>query len=65
MKITVGYMVRKEKELEVPDKFRFKFEKNEEDWTDEEWVLSEDAFWEWLDDVIEEPHEADEYEFMT
>jgi hypothetical protein len=65
MKVTVGYMAWKEKELEVPDKFCFKFEKEEDDWTDEEWELSEDEFWEWLDEAIGEPHNADEYDFMT
>jgi hypothetical protein len=64
MKVTVSYVVRKEKELEVPDKFRFRFEKDEDDWTDEEWELAEDEFFDWLDDAIGEYHEADEYKFI-
>ena len=50
MKFEYEYEVRetKTKILEIPKKYEFRFIKDEDDWTDEEWDLN-DKYCEWVD----------------
>ena len=50
MKFEYEYEVRetKTKILEIPKKYEFRFIKDEDDWTDEEWDLN-DEYCEWVD----------------
>ena len=41
----------KVKELEIPKKFEFRFIKDEDEWTDEEWELNEE-YCEWVDEQL-------------
>ena len=54
MKIKYEYEVRqtKEKELVIPKHFEFIYDKEEDDWTEEEWELWE-SFPHWLDTALE------------
>ena len=49
MKFEYEYEVRetKRKILEIPKKYEFRFIKNEDDWTDEEWDLN-DEYCQWV-----------------
>ena len=50
MKFEYEYEVRetKSKILEIPKKYEFRFIKDEDDWTDEEWDLN-DEYLNWVD----------------
>lgn len=50
MKFEYEYEVRetKRKILEIPKKYEFRFIKDEDEWTDEEWDLN-DEYFEWVD----------------
>ena len=49
MKFEYEYEVRetKRKVLEIPKKYEFRFTKDEDDWSDEEWDLN-DEYFEWV-----------------
>ena len=50
MKFEYEYEVRetKRKVLEIPKKYEFRFIKDDNDWTDEEWDLN-DEYFDWVD----------------
>ena len=50
MKFEYEYEVRetKRKILEIPKKYEFRFIKDEDEWTDEEWDLN-DEYYKWVD----------------
>lgn len=43
MKVKVSYLVEVDNWFDVPKEFEFFFTKNEEDWTDYEWDITEDG----------------------
>lgn len=43
MKVKVSYLVEVDNWFDVPKEFEFFFTKNEEDWTDDEWYVTEDG----------------------
>ena len=43
MKVKVSYLVEVDNWFDVPKEFEFFFTKNEEDWTDNEWYITEDG----------------------
>lgn len=43
MKVNVSYLVEVENWFDVPKEFEFFFTKDEEDWTDDEWDVTEDG----------------------
>lgn len=43
MKVNVSYLVEVDNWFDVPKEFEFFFTKNEEDWTDDEWYITEDG----------------------
>ena len=61
MKLLISYSKPTEEIIEVPKKYEFKFLKDEDDWTDEEWELND----EWCDkiraDMAEEEALIEEY----
>lgn len=63
MKFEYEYEVRetKRKILKIPKKYEFRFIKNEDDWTDEEWDLN-DEYFEWVDKQLN--CYDDEYEII-
>lgn len=55
MKLLISYSKPTEEIVEVPKKYEFKFLKDEDDWTDEEWNLND----EWCDKMCEQYGEYD------
>lgn len=43
MKVNVSYLVEVDNWFDVPKEFEFFFTKDEEDWTDYEWDITEDG----------------------
>ena len=43
MKVNVSYLVEVENWFDVPKEFEFFFTKDEEDWTDDEWDVTENS----------------------
>ena len=43
MKVKVSYLVEVNNWFDVPEEFEFFFTKDEEDWTDDEWYITEDG----------------------
>lgn len=43
MKVNVSYFVEVDNWFDVPKEFEFFFTKDEEDWTDDEWYVTEDG----------------------
>ena len=43
MKVKVSYLVEAENWFDVPKEFEFFFTKDEEDWTDDEWDITENG----------------------
>lgn len=43
MKVNVSYLVEVDNWFDVPEEFEFFFTKDEEDWTDDEWYVTEDG----------------------
>lgn len=43
MKVNVSYLVEVDNWFDVPKEFEFFFTKDEEDWTDDEWYVTEDG----------------------
>lgn len=63
MKFEYEYEVRetKRKILEIPKKYEFRFIKDDDEWTDEEWDLN-DEYFEWVDKQLN--CYDDEYEIL-
>lgn len=62
MKIKLGFYV--EEEFELPEKFEFIFTKEEDDYTDEEWVLYWEEFNKWKGEVTGLDGEYDNIEVI-
>lgn len=43
MKVKISYLVEVDNWFDVPKEFEFYFTKDEEDWTDDEWYVTEDG----------------------
>ena len=43
MKVKISYLVEVDNWFDVPKEFEFFFTKDEEDWTDDEWYITEDS----------------------